>query len=76
MNKNLRLLVMGVFLIFGGISYAFSFYGQRVAPRCQFTGDYGDYCMVGEVGRNVKVLRCIRGTTSCYYDEVPTPSDQ
>ena len=69
-NFNVKNVVLGLIFL-----SSFSMLDERVASRCTFTGEIGDSCMVGEVGRNVRVLNCTRGATSCYYDSPPIISE-
>ncbi len=43
------------------------FAGSETANNCRFTGNSSDYCYASNGTNNLKVLKCVPGTTDCNY---------
>lgn len=66
-------------LLVSGAFYYMNTYGNRMsalfaadtdgtANNCTYTGNSSDYCYASDGSHNLRVLRCVPGSTSCYYD--------
>jgi hypothetical protein len=42
---------------------------SETASNCHFTGNSSDYCYASDGQHNLKVLKCVPGTTDCAYDK-------
>jgi|TARA_B100000378_G_scaffold276794_1_gene275518 hypothetical protein len=69
--------IMALMLLFSfTIASALTVFTERTAHNCSYTGEDTDRCTASEAYRNVIVLRCRSGKTSCYYDSPTlTPFD-
>ncbi len=74
---NMKNTIMALMLLFSfTIASALTVFTERTANNCSYTGEDTDSCTVSEVYRNVVVMRCTSGETSCYYDSPPLKGDQ